>query len=349
MCDAEHARAAEMDRAGTDAECVLPGLLPGDALVVDPDCAADAVCALTLESVLDASTAASACAMVRQEGTDRKAKRLLAAAAGLPQVPPLRVRACGHVFSAFELLMLVSTRGFQCPVCRHGSGLPVLLDAPAPRRGGIPAPVWALVSALACVVRMRRMREALLEAEQEVAEMHMQELSVVQNLPPAELVQMCSFEVTVAGYMSSMSTDRNVPNIPKMLYRIPLRAVDTGAALDGRVLLQAGRCRMLSKFLNTAKWYTVRVDMQLNGGDGDEFPVLVGDPAPCVQHRVHAHKRAPAADQFPDVSGERMLTVHYDACEYSGRHMVRCITLGMHIDGIRHMVTSLLEQSLTNF
>ena len=77
--------------------------------------------------------------------------------------------------------------------------------------------------------------------------------------------------------------------------------------------------------------------------------MLVGDPAPCVQHRVHAHKRAPAADQFPDVSGERMLTVHYDACEYSGRHMVRCITLGMHINGIRHMVTSLLEQSLTNF
>ena len=338
-----------MLEAGSGRACVLPGLGAEDVLLLDTQCEESEVCALTLESVLESDTAASARAIVLQETLSAETDELLEAASALPLVAPVRFQACGHVFSAFELLMLLCTRGFQCPVCRGGSGNAVCLEGALPAHAPLPPVVWRVLCTLGSIVRKRRVHEAMLEDEAGIMQMQALEVAVVQHMPVLGLLDMCSFGITVAGFMSSISTGRNTPNIPRMVYRIPLRVLQANTRDTEHVELQAGRCRMLSKFLNTSKWYTVRVDMLLTGSDGDEYPVLVGEPMQCVQHRPQAQRTDSISDHFSDSTSERMLTIEYKACQYSGKHIVNSIKMRIQAATVRNLLTLLVEQTFVHF
>lgn len=327
--------------------CVLPGLDKTDALTFDDTCVEGDTCVLTMESVVLADTSAAAQMYVKQEPLpEDKREALLTEAKALPQLKPIRIKACWHVFSAMELLVLVSTRGFRCPVCRHGSGREVQLEHAMGHFRDFPREVWRFLCELASVTRARLKLEAEREAEREMAELRVLELNVVQQLPAHTLAQLCSFELTVAAYVTKMTTGRNAPNIPKMVYRIPLRLVESARSSSDSVLeAEAGRCRMLSRYLSKARWYTARVDLQIDGVDDEEFPLVVGGPMCCVHHRMHAGRPTGVVDEFSGHTQHGTLCITHQPCLYSGEHMVSRVCYSIDRDSFRTLVASVLTQT----
>jgi len=329
--------------------CVLPGLDKTDALTFDSTCVDGDMCVLTMESVVLADTRAAAQMYVKQEQLpgDKK-EELLTEARALPQLKPIRIKACSHVFSAMELLVLVSTRGFRCPVCRHGSGREVQLGHTMGHFRDFPREVWRFLCELASVTRARLWLEAEREAEREMAELRVLELNVVQQLPAHTLAQLCSFELTVAAYVTNMTTGRNAPNIPKMVYRIPMRLVDSARSSSDTVLeAEAGRSRMLSRFLSKARWYTARVDLQIDGVDDEEIPLVVGGPTSCVHHRMHAGRPTSHVDEFSGHTQHGTLCITHQPCLYSGEHMVSRVCYSIDKDSFRTLVASVLTQTFS--
>lgn len=327
--------------------CVLPGLEKTDALFFDDTCVEGDSCVLTMESVLLADTSATAQMYVTQEQLpEDKREELLTMARAIPQLKPIRIKACSHVFSAMELLMMVVTRGFRCPVCRHGSGREVELAHKMGHTREFPCEAWKFLCELGGVTRARLKLEAEREAEQEMAELRVFELNVVRQLPARTLAQICSFELTVAAYVTNMTTGRNAPNIPKMVYRIPMRLVDSvRSSSDGVLEVEAGRCRMLSRFLNKARWYTARVDLQIDGVDDEEFPLVVGGPVCCVQHRTHPRHTGATIDEFSAATQHGTLQITHQPCLYSGEHMVARVCYSIGKDAFCTLVGTILTET----
>ena len=327
--------------------CVLPGLEKTDAMCFDSTCGDGDTCVLTMESVVLGDTSATAQMYVKQEQLpEGKREEMLTEAKALPQLKPIRIKACSHVFSAMELLVLVSTRGFRCPVCRHGSGREVQLEHAMGHFRDFPREVWRFLCELASVTRARLKLESEREAEHEMAELRVHELNVVRQLPALTLAQLCSFELTVAAYVTNMTTGRNAPNIPKMVYRIPMRLVDSARSSSDSVLeSEAGRCRMLSRFLSKARWYTARVDLQIDGVDDEEFPLVVGGPMCCVHHRMHAGRPTSLIDEFSGATQHGTLRITHQPCLYSGEHMVSRVCYSIDKDSFRTLVASVLSQT----
>lgn len=326
--------------------CVLPGLDKTDGVYFDDSCTDSDCCALTMESVLLADTRATAELYVAQEKLEsEKHKELLALARELPQLPPLRIKACAHVFSSMELLMMTATRGFQCPVCRHGSGKHLELALRTARMRHVPSAVWRFVCEFGLLVRARLKLEAQQEIERENAEIRALELNVVRSLPARTLAQLCTFELTVAVYMTDMGTGRNAPHIPKMVYRVPMRIVD-GERASAPDMLEAetGRCRSLSQSMNKARWFTARVDLQM---DDDDIALIVGAPVLCVKHRSQAARPATVIDQFTSGPENGVLQITHQPCVYSGEHMVARISYRIHDDAFRNLVEHYLTEAMS--
>jgi len=66
----------------------------------------------------------------------------------------IRIASCGHIFSAVPLLYEFTTRGFRCPLCRHGSGQIIDQAAQTAAPGNIQPNLWRILCVLCECARL---------------------------------------------------------------------------------------------------------------------------------------------------------------------------------------------------
>lgn len=270
-------------------------------------------------------------------------------AACVRQHAPLQLQACSHVFAATELLFLLALRGFRCPVCRQGSGDRVDL-AHAEGPAGVQSELWACVRELATAARLRHEAEHAQEEEDDLNEMMQEQLQAVHELSSSELLQHCAFDLTVACYMTPMTSVRNHPNIPRTSVTVQLRpgALESSRDADGCLVLRVahGRHRTISANINRSKHYTANVFIQLQDFEEELFPVLIGKQRPCPRSEGHGSARRTREDTFVDVERHSDLRIAYESCSYTGEYMIRSITFRIHEDTFREQVFAALERAI---
>jgi hypothetical protein len=328
----------------------LPGCpRDGMRLASGPD--ADAHCALTMDAACAARTGSTLLELVAQEraGGGFNVPALEQRAARVQQHAPLQLQACSHVFAAAELLFLLALRGFRCPVCRQGSGDRVdLAHAQAP--AGVQEELWGCLRELATAARRRHESEHAQEEEDELNEMLHEELQSVQLLSSGELLQRCAFDLTVACYMTPVTSVRNHPNIPRTSVTVQLRpgALESSRDADGCLVLRVahGRHRTISANINRSKHYTANVFIQLQDFEDELFPVLIGKQRACPRSEGHGSARRTREDSFVDAERQSELQIAYESCSYTGEYMIRSITFRMHEDTFREQVFAALERAI---
>ena len=328
----------------------LPGC-PRDGLLLASGAAADGHCALTMDVASAARTAPSVLELAAQEcaGSEPHVQALEQRAARVRQHPPLQLQACSHVFAATELLFLLALRGFRCPVCRQGSGDRMdLAHAAAPAE--VQAELWTCLCELATAARRRHEAEQAQEDEDELNEMLQGELQVVRELSSSDILQRCAFDLTVACYMTAVTSVRNHPNIPRASVTVQLRpgALESSRDADGCLVLRVahGRHRTISANINRSKYYTANVFIQLQDFEDELFPVLIGKQSACPRSEGHGSARRTRQDLFVDAERHSELQIAYESCSYTGEYMIRSITFRMHEDTFREQVFAALERAI---
>jgi hypothetical protein len=262
---------------------------------------------------------------------------------------PLQFVACSHVFAAAELLFLLALRGVRCPVCRQGSGDRVDL-AQAPPPAGVQEELWGCVRELAKAARRRHEAEHAQEEEDELNEMLHEELQVVRQLSSGELLERCAFDLTVACYMTPVTSVRNHPTIPRASVTVQLRpgALESSRDADGCLVLRVahGRHRTISANISRSKYYTANVFIQLQDFEDELFPVLIGKQRACPRSEGHGSARRTREDSFVDVERNSELQIAYESCSYSGEYMIGSITFRMHEHTFREQVFAALDRAI---
>lgn len=262
---------------------------------------------------------------------------------------PLQLSGCQHVCSPVKLLFLLALRGFRCPVCRQGSGDQVDISCTvAPPE--IQPELWTSVCALATAARKRVHVEEEEEEEREVMRLFLEQTSLIHQLSSSELVQRCAFDLTIACYMTQLTTARNYPSIPRASVTVQIRpgSMVSSFDADGWLLLRTahGRHRTISANVNRAKWYTARVDIQLLEFEDTLFPVLVGHQLACPKSEGRGSARRAKTHAFSDAERNSELSIEYESCSYTGEYMIKGITFRMHEADFRRHVLHALEQAL---
>lgn len=328
----------------------LPGC-PRDNLRLVSGAGADAHCALTMDAASAARTSHTLLELAAQErtGGGLNVQRLEQGAARVQQHAPLQLQACSHVFAAAELLFLLSLREFRCPVCRQGSGDRVDLAHAAPP-AEVQEELWGCVRELATAARRRHEAEHAQEEEDELNEMMQQELQAVHQLSSSDLLQRCAFDLTVACYMTPVTSVRNHPNIPRASVTVQLRpgVLESSRDADGCLVFRVahGRHRTISANINRSKYYTANVFVQLQDFEDELFPVLIGKQRACPRSQGHGSARTTREDSFVDSERQSELQIAYESCSYSGEYMIRSITFRMHEDTFREQVFAALERAI---
>lgn len=329
----------------------LPGC-PRDGLLLARGDAADAHCALTMDCASAARTNKSLLELLAQEraGGDVDVPALERRAARVRQHPPLQLEACSHVFAAAELLFLLALRGFRCPVCRQGSGDRVDLTL-APAHAGVPAELWGCVRALATAARRRHEAEHAQEEEDELHEMLQEHLQGVREVSSSDLLQRCAFDLTVACYMTPVTSRRNHPTLPRASVTVQLRpgALESSRDADGCLVLRVthGRHRAISEKINRCKYYTANMFIQLQDFEHELFPVLLGmQQRACPRSEGYNSACRRREDLFVDAERSSELRIAYESCSYTGEYMIRGITFRIHEDVFREQVFAAFERAI---
>jgi hypothetical protein len=164
---------------------ILTGLVEADALIhtsSDPGHAAETSCPLTMESVYAKNDA-----QFLKETAETIAKNpLFVSSAAWEQtvrdcedvedMGAIKIKKCGHEFSAVPLLYEVMTKVFKCPICRGGSETEIDLDKdniPA----NMPRKTWKILCSFSKHVRDEDKRQKRIE--ENTFPLDMQMISVV--------------------------------------------------------------------------------------------------------------------------------------------------------------------------
>lgn len=312
---------------------LLPGLPPGDEITIHPTFDAPSFCTLAMEPI-GASAAAQQLAEIAEPYAGKDIASLVSAAQTRPMPVAVRIRRCGHAFSAVPFLFHVVSDKFSCPVCRAGSGSTVALPARCARM----APhMWQVLAALAREFRTRRARER--EAEDREYALLDSTFSLESVTLHELLTDVMNF--FVAFQIRTLNSQDDAERID--LAMVPLRHVAVADHSDVQdipgttpIVTTSGAypvSRPVSSLLRSCTWFSMKLAVNLHDSIVNLYESEV------VAYPTSTHTGTATQEFGVGTAGDR-LVLHYDTTPYHDGVLLKRIEYHSSVANVLPLIMS---------